>query len=447
MESTTADIWLSQGGEKWGPYSEAVVRQWLTEGRFTSDVLAWREGSAGWAPLATLLGGAAAPVPPPIARVPPTPPPSMTPPPPHQEQSAFYEAPIPTHDSIAKRTALPRPPSLHWSLLLLFTLLSLGIFGFVWVFIQAGWVRKIDKHSNAAWLLAGWVVCTILAVILAWVPMLRGEPSIGMSSLSLLLNLAGVVLLVVAYFSMANSVRREVPKYGARVAIGGLTLFFFTYLYFQGQLRWLYRWRSGDKHIGSPPKAIFWVLMSLFFLSSILLAIALPAYQAYAERSAANASQVAQEQDSASGSVSPNVGMDYETPANSDGRSNSTQDSALDAAQAAAAAEIAAATSSPTDEEQSSTLNVEGGVTDPYVIYRAEQEAKRVAEMETARGRLDWIATCAERSRTLATPAGNEVGLDAQEATQYCTCLHDDRPESGSQAQEGICLDRLMQSD
>jgi hypothetical protein len=43
----------------------------------------------------------------------------------------------------------PKPPALHWALLLLIDLVTAGIFGIIWSFVQANFARKIDSDSKA----------------------------------------------------------------------------------------------------------------------------------------------------------------------------------------------------------------------------------------------------------------------------------------------------------
>lgn len=43
----------------------------------------------------------------------------------------------------ASRQALPAPPSLHWGVVLLITVLTLGAFAWVWAFVQAIWVKRL----------------------------------------------------------------------------------------------------------------------------------------------------------------------------------------------------------------------------------------------------------------------------------------------------------------
>jgi hypothetical protein len=62
-------IW--QNGAQIGPFDDAQVRQMLADGRIKGDDLAWRDGLAEWAPIATLLAAAQAAPPPPQPSAPP----------------------------------------------------------------------------------------------------------------------------------------------------------------------------------------------------------------------------------------------------------------------------------------------------------------------------------------------------------------------------------------
>jgi hypothetical protein len=43
----------------------------------------------------------------------------------------------------------PKPPALHWALLLLINLVTASIFAIIWSFVQANFARKIDSDSKA----------------------------------------------------------------------------------------------------------------------------------------------------------------------------------------------------------------------------------------------------------------------------------------------------------
>ena len=135
------------------------------------------------------------------------------------------------------------PPSLHWGWVLLFSILTLGIFAIVWPFIQASWVRKIDPGSSASlmlWLSLGCIVVSFF-LIPAWTPAGDASPLTTNERLGWLLQLFSVVLFYGAFFAMSASIRQHMAIYRLPVRIGGITLFFFNTLYLQGQLTWLAR--------------------------------------------------------------------------------------------------------------------------------------------------------------------------------------------------------------
>jgi Pilin (bacterial filament)/GYF domain 2 len=283
-------IWVGQDGKQQGPYDEADVRRWLAEGRFGRDAVAWRKGMPDWVPLATLFGEPAAAAPPPVA------------PPPMASRPASFSGTAPQPDDwvaamdarrrdqqqTPDRNSLPPPPSLHWGLVLLFTILTFGIFGIVWPFIQANWVRRVDGESNAKLMLGLSITCYFLGyfLIAAGTPSPEGDGAHpGMVGFGVLLELVYFVLYVAAFFSMAGSIRREMAAYRVPVEIGGATLFFFNTWYLQGQLSWLARWQRTGQTAPGASKGVFWALLGIPFVVAILAAIAIPSYQDYVLRS------------------------------------------------------------------------------------------------------------------------------------------------------------------
>jgi Tfp pilus assembly major pilin PilA len=263
-------VWIGQDGERLGPYSEEDVRRWAAEGKFKPDALAWRSGMAEWVPLSVMFPG--------ITDQPPPPPPFA---PPSAAHAAFGAPLSGRQASLKSRAEIPEPPSLHWGLLLLLTFLTFGLLGLVWPFIQSTWVRKVDRNSRATLLLAFAMGCFVVGEILA----LGSGGSPGAAALGGLLVLAYWVLYLMAYFSMADSLRREMRTYDVNVYIGGVTLFFFTVWYLQGQLRWLSKWKATGQTQPAAPKGVFWLLWLIPFVLAILAAIAIPSYQNYLVRS------------------------------------------------------------------------------------------------------------------------------------------------------------------
>jgi hypothetical protein len=65
-------IWLGQGKNKYRPYSEVSVRQWMLDGQLPTTTLAWRSGMPGWVNVAAMFSDGE--VLPPIAVLTPLPP-------------------------------------------------------------------------------------------------------------------------------------------------------------------------------------------------------------------------------------------------------------------------------------------------------------------------------------------------------------------------------------
>lgn len=278
----TADnrIWIGQDGQRYGPYSEDEIRQWLQEGRVTMHTLAWREGMPDWAPLSSFFAADAAASPPPL---PAGMPPLMSAPAP---MAGNARAPF----GDAARATLPEPPSLHWGLVFLFSLLTLGLFGIYWAFHQASWVRRIDPRSNGMLLLGISLACFVIGEPLYFIGIFAGMHD-GQAGNLQLVSLAGTllfarwVLYLAAYFSMGDSVKKALAARGVSLHIGGPTLFFFPMFFMQANLSWVARWKRSGQTSPKPSKAIFWIVFLLLpFALGILLGFAIAAYQQHASR-------------------------------------------------------------------------------------------------------------------------------------------------------------------
>jgi hypothetical protein len=241
----TNKIWVGRNGERFGPYDEATLRAWIAEGKVEATALGWREGMADWQPLHVLLGIA---VPPPLAGAP------------------FGDM------AAGRRNELMPPPDFHWAGLFVIDLFVGGLLGLVWQFIQASWIKKIDPSSRAML----WLVISLCILPVAWFLMLGvvlnhstdGPPDAGAIAgamayvgMVFLMALASIVLRFIAFFSMARSMREQLPAYGLVPEIGNITLFFFSVYYLQGQMSWVARWRTTGRDTPPAPKAVFWWLV------------------------------------------------------------------------------------------------------------------------------------------------------------------------------------------
>jgi hypothetical protein len=205
-----ANYTLATGGHQYGPFTIEQLRDHYSKGSIKPTDLVWCPGMATWSEVQDVLSAGAAPgAPLPLdaershalpaldVEVPHAPPPSAS-------------------VSRGEEVAYPMPPSLHWVFVLLLTVLTLGIFGVVWMFVHARWVRRIDPTCNALFLLA-------VGIPLQIVFELNGHGLLG--------ALLGAVATTWAYFSMRSVVE---DRFG--MALSGIMTFFFNLLYLQYHL-------------------------------------------------------------------------------------------------------------------------------------------------------------------------------------------------------------------
>jgi len=217
---------LSRNGKKLGIYSEDQIQQYRAEGRIGPNDLLWREGMTAWMTAAQLFGAVTEPVP--MDRSPRPPP-----------LAPATIKPIATEP--ARLAEAPLPPRLHWALVLLFGLVTFGLFFLVWIFVQSRWVGRINPKSNATTMLVAYLALTLLGEIISRA---SGKGSSG-ALLASLLSLTGGVISIFAMFSM----RRSMLDYYNQVEpidlkLSGLLTFFLNVFYLQHHMTRIARWKQ-----------------------------------------------------------------------------------------------------------------------------------------------------------------------------------------------------------
>jgi hypothetical protein len=237
---------ILRNGQQYGPYSPVDLERYLTQGGIVTTDLARTEEMNQWLPLSQIIGNAVpaplapfgnagplyggfnaqppmpaapAPVPGHLDNVQPMPPPTQTP--------ACLGYPQPPK----MRHAAPLPPGqLHWVVLLVGMIVTGGLFGMIWAFVQANWVRKIDQQSKAMVFLAIGVALNLLGQGI----ILSGEAPL----LALLVLVGALVCIYGSLFGMRTSMVRyynSVEKIGLKLS--GVMTFFFSIVYFQYHLQ------------------------------------------------------------------------------------------------------------------------------------------------------------------------------------------------------------------
>ncbi len=251
--------YISRGGQQYGPYALADLQNMLAQGQVAANDLAWGEGMPEWLPLSQVLGSAAGstPAPQPYAPAAPQHPPQQTPQqaqyqPPQAQYGAPPYNPNPAYNAYATPTpgAGPAPPSLHWALVLILTIVTCGIFGLVWAFVEANFVKKLDPKSKAILFFALVVLCACANWALAF--MIFGAlrsgglgAASGIRALSNIIAIASWVLYLIAVYGMKSSLENyynSVEPIGLR--LNGVMVFFFAIFYFQYHFTRIAQWKQ-----------------------------------------------------------------------------------------------------------------------------------------------------------------------------------------------------------
>jgi hypothetical protein len=205
------NYYVSRGGQQYGPYSFADLQKYVAAGNIVPADMAKGEGMQGWVTVQQVLAGIGVPPPPP---------------------PAHNYGPAPVDPQPAASPAIPRgtpgeplPPGLHWGLVLLFAVLTCGIFGWVWMFLQAVYVRKLLPGSNAMLYYAIGLPATLIGAVLSVVL------DIDSRLYGSLVELGGCVVIIVGHFNLKSSLEELF-----HIQLSSAMTFFFNTLFFQYHL-------------------------------------------------------------------------------------------------------------------------------------------------------------------------------------------------------------------
>jgi hypothetical protein len=198
---------VSRGGQEWGPYSLAQLQQYVTEGRIAPSDLVRTEGVEQWATVSEVIGNIAA-----------------APPPTNYGSVPVYGTPA------APGSAAPGdlPPGLHWALVLLLAVVTCGVFGWIWMFVQAAYMKKQRPGNTVIVLYAIGLAVVIFGALGAGV--LEAAHSDGATGFQLL-EFGGAITILVGHFKLRDAIEEAF-----NVQLSGAMTFFFNVVYFQYHL-------------------------------------------------------------------------------------------------------------------------------------------------------------------------------------------------------------------
>ncbi len=286
--------YINRSGQQYGPYTVAELQNMIAQGQISATDNAWGEGMASWASVSEVLASASGPPPqqpqqpaaqqqyPPQQQYQPQPSYQAPQPQYQQPQQPSYGGPISDPAPYAAQSygggyaqpvAGAVPPGIHWFVLLLLGAVTCGVFMWVWIFVEAGFVKKIDPRNKSMMWLVLWLVTAFATVgvigyaiydifttlqisltdlqdpqkVEALGRMIIEYFRIKMVFLLVYMICAPLswVFMLVGFFSMRSSIQRyynSAEPIGLRLS--GVMTFFFNILYFQYHFRRIARWKQ-----------------------------------------------------------------------------------------------------------------------------------------------------------------------------------------------------------
>lgn len=246
---------------EYGPYTLADLQRYVAQGNIQLTDMARSEGMTDWVPVSQVLGNIPVLVPP--AAVQPSVPnaygvtpavgggtvyggPGAAP----GSSGTVYGGASTVYGGAAPMSAMtngPIPTDFHWALVLLINFFC-GVFSLIWLFIEAGFVKQIDRESKAIALLVGGIVSPIVAVVIFFVAVSQSgteEPGPAAIVPLILFGLTGVVLQYVAFFQMRSSLEKYYNTVEPiHLRLSGVMTFFFNVYYFQYHLSRIAVWKK-----------------------------------------------------------------------------------------------------------------------------------------------------------------------------------------------------------
>ena len=262
------NYWVARAGQKQGPYPLAEVQKMLADGRLAGTDLAWADGMPAWAPVSQVLPPPPPPAPayhpPPNSPAPnyaasnyaqPQYPQPAYPQPAYPPQAAYgYPAPPahaqPAYGAMPAMIAVPGavPPILHWAAVLLLALVTFGLFGLVWLFVEANFIKRIDPRSSARTLFIVVMVLEVVYLGIAFIAIAnggRGDDLQFATMVGLFVMPVDAILAVIGFFQMRRSMLNYynfAEPIGLRLS--GAMTFFFNLYYLQHHFTRIAEWKK-----------------------------------------------------------------------------------------------------------------------------------------------------------------------------------------------------------
>ncbi len=211
---------VSRNGQMYGPYTLEDLRRYLASGNVLATDLCKSEEMAEWKSVGEVLGVA----------------PTGFSQPPYATGPLYAQVPA---GGAAAANAYPDPPNLAWGLVILFTILTCGIFMVVWNIIVAAWMRRVQPNSQA---LLYYIAGAVLGLInggaaFSYLRAFQHHDAYQPHIFAGLIGVAAWVVRLVARFSMKASLEEHYNRVEPLgLTLNGAMTFFFGGVYHQYHL-------------------------------------------------------------------------------------------------------------------------------------------------------------------------------------------------------------------
>lgn len=178
---------VSRNGQVYGPYTREDIERYLQTGNVLPGDMARADDATEWVPIAQLfpgMAGVGATVPPP----------------------GFIPAPVPGYPAVP--SPYPDPPNLHWGLVLLFGVITCGLFILAWDIVQAVWMRRVNPRSKALFFYIAGDALNLFGSMVRFRSMLAGGIQYGIA-FGLPFGLITLLLLLLGRFDMKRSLEEH----------------------------------------------------------------------------------------------------------------------------------------------------------------------------------------------------------------------------------------------
>jgi hypothetical protein len=233
---------------EYGPYTLADLQRYVAQGSILLTDLTRSEGMTEWVAVSQVIGN----IPPPAAT------PVQSSAPVTAASGTVYGGTGTVYDgsnatpaaygghALSGQVNALVPPDFHWALVLLVNFFC-NIFQTIWLFVEAAFVKKIDRESKGVAYLAGgigaFVVAFFVLVSAGGVNSRRDEIPPAIIPFCLLI-LSGVVLHYIAIFQMRSSLEKYYNTVEPiHLRLSGVMTFFFNVYYFQYHFTRIANWK------------------------------------------------------------------------------------------------------------------------------------------------------------------------------------------------------------